>query len=144
MADFSEEFTNLRVSQVKMNTLLEGLDSRVSGYFEVDEERFRDLNNSRIEFSKHLAEVATVVKDLKVSHDCVVKKDIPELQKDVSGHKKKIESHSWLLRAVVGATIIASLGGLFGGLSNCTSSNAIASEGDQVVGIADADSDGDE
>jgi hypothetical protein len=142
MSDLNEKISDLRVSQIETHTLIRNLTDKVDKYVESDDIRHRDLVEFRVEASKNLASVAAIVQDIKKEVDTAVKTDIPKLQQDVSGHGAKINSHSWLLRAVIGATLIAVLGTTVTGLTTCNTRDAeavIIHESNDEVSDADGD-----
>jgi hypothetical protein len=132
-----EKILDLCTSQGETQSLIRGLTDKVDKYIQADNARHDDLVGFRIEASKHLAEVATIVKDIKKDVDRTVDEAIPSLQREQASQKATLKNHSWLIRAIVGVTLLAVLGGAFGTLATC-SKDAADSES---VAISDVDVD---
>ncbi len=126
MSDLDDKIVDLRVAQSETHTMIRNLTDVVDKYIKGDDLRHRDLFEYRVESSKHLASIAAIVQDMKKDVDTAVNTHIPDLQQKVSGNEAKISSHSWLLRAVVGATLIAMLGTTITGLATCNFRNPSA------------------
>jgi len=143
-ANFYEKLSDLRAAQTETHTLLRGLTEKVEKYVDVDDARHDELVEFRLESSKHLSSVATIVQDIKKEVDCAVNKDIPELQKKQAGHAATLNIHSWFMRAVIGVTLLAVLGGTVTTLATCELSQAKAESAGFLIedaGLVDSDID---
>lgn len=134
--NFNDKLSDLRAAQTETQTLVKGLAEKVEKYIDVDEFRHQELIEFRVEASKHLASAATILQDIKTEVDCVVNVNIPELQKEQAGQKATVKIHGWLIKAIVGVTLLAVLGGTVTTLATCEqSATANPSEEASLVDI---------
>ena len=140
MPTVDEKISELRVAQGQTHTLLEAVADKVDSYIQSDDERHRELMEFRVESSRHLAEVAAIVGDLKKDVNRARDDQIPSLQKKQAETDGVLKTHSWLIKAVVTATIMVVLSGLVTTLLTCEpQAEASAEESVVVVGV-DGDS----
>lgn len=137
-SDLSDKITDLRIAQGETQTLIKSLAKRVDKYIINDDARHRDLLEFRLESSKHLATVTTIVKEMKREVDCAVDQSIPTLQKEQASQKATLKTHSWLIRAIVGVTLLAVLGGAVTTLTTCNPRHPEETE----VSLTDVDTSG--
>jgi hypothetical protein len=117
--DFYDKLSDLRAAQTETHTLLKGLTEKVDQYIQGDDIRHKELVEFRIESSKNLVSAAEILKDLKKEHDNLVNTTIPQIQTEQAGQKATLNIHTWLIRAIVGATLLAVLGGTVTSLATC-------------------------
>ncbi len=133
MANFEEKIADLRVAQGKTNTLLRSLADKLDPHVEKDDERHRELMEFRVKSSAHLAEVATILAEVKKRVDTITETDIPTLQQARAGTEATLKIHTWIIRAIVGVTLLAVLGGTVTSLATCDVSSASASSSAEGV-----------
>jgi hypothetical protein len=121
------------------HTLLQNLSEKLDVYIEKDEKRFDEFSQFRLESSKHLSEVAVILDDIKKKVDMAVNTTIPAMKENQSRTESTLKTYGWLLKAIIGATIIASLGGVVGGVNSCYSATAMAESSHVSIESSDAD-----
>jgi hypothetical protein len=121
MRNPSEEISELRVAQGNTHTLVEVLSNKIDQFIKEDINRQKDLVQFRIESSNNLIKAATIIKDIKKEVDTAVNTSIPALQEKNASTEATLKIHTWLLRALIGITVIAAFGGIISGLTNCNS-----------------------
>jgi len=123
-SDIYEKLSDLRSAQTETHTLVKVLADKVNKYIEADDLRHQEFVDFRLESSKHLAKVATIVQDIKKEVNDTVNVVIPKIQQEQATHSAQLRNHSWLIRAVVGTTLLAVLGGTVTSLATCEDSNS--------------------
>jgi len=126
MSDLYEKVSELRVAQGETHTIVKNLAEQVNKYIITDDQRHRDLIDFRIASSKNLAEVATIVQDMKKELDIAVNSSIPCLQKETEANKTTLGLHTWFIRAILSVTFLTILGGTVTSLAHCEVSQAEA------------------
>jgi hypothetical protein len=126
VSEIDNKLTELKVTQIQTHTVVERLSDEMQKYMEVDEARYQDLNSSRLEMAKLLAEVASTLRNVKVEHDKVMNESIPRIGERVAKVESDQKTHGWFIRGLMALTIIASLGGLIGGVNSCQSNPVLA------------------
>jgi len=59
-----------------------------------------------------------------VKQSRVLDQKVTKTAEQVATNKESISNHKWFLRAIMGVTIIASLGGIFGTVNSCQSTES--------------------
>lgn len=57
-----------------------------------------------------------------------------EIEKDVKKNETNIKTHTWFIRAIMAATVVAFIGGLFGTVNSCASSS-VASANTSITSL---------
>lgn len=117
--NFYEKMSDLRAAQTETHTLLKGVTEKLKKYIEGNDARHEDLIKFQVESSRNLASVAAIVQDMKKDIDRVVCTELPTLQKEQASQKATVKSHGWLIKAIVGVTLLAVLGGTVTTLATC-------------------------
>ena len=124
MSDLYEKVSELRVAQSETHAIVKNLSEQINKYVIADDQRHRDLTEFRIASSKNLAEVATIVQDMKKELDITVNTSVPCLQKEIEANKTAVGLHTWFIRSILGVTFLAVLGGAVTSLAHCEISPA--------------------
>lgn len=147
--DFYDKLSDLRAAQTETHILLRGLTEKVEKYIDSDDVRHQELVEFRVKVSENLASAAVIIQDMKKDLDRTVATDIPALQKEQACQKATLGAHTWLIRAMVGVTLLAVLGGTVTTLATCEVGQGRAEAAPLSVasepvdsGLADADVDG--
>lgn len=128
MSEIEDPIVDLKVAQARTHAVVERLSDEVQQYIEVDQTWHRDLDSSHLETVKLLAEVASTLKDVKVGHDKLASEVVPNLGNKVASLESSRRTHGWFIKSLMALTVIASLGGLIGGVNSCQTGAANASD----------------
>ena len=142
--NFYDKLSDLQAAQIKTHTLLTTLTEKVDRYVVGDDARHKEILTYRLESTKALAEVVAIVHDMKRDVDRTTCIDIPTLQREQASQKATLNNHSWLLRAVIGVTLLAVLGSGVTTLATCECSERETQATQSVVedaGVVDSNLD---
>jgi hypothetical protein len=121
MSDFDEKLTDLQVCQRETYTLIGVLKEKLDKHLENDDDRYQDLLEFKLQSSKHFSEISIIIKDLKSNIDKVTSESIPNLDSKQCAIDSTVKAHGWLLKSIIGITVLAVLGGTITSLSTCNS-----------------------
>lgn len=96
----------------------DSLSSRLDSYIEMDAERHRNLEEFRVQSSALLAETAAILKEVRCEVNSL-KEECPKRIERIAKLESSQKSTTWLIRAIMGVTVLASLGGVIGGVNSC-------------------------
>jgi hypothetical protein len=140
MSRFDEKLTELQIGQKEVHTLLNSLKEKLDDYISEDDQRHKELVTFRSKSTEKLSEVSFAVKNLQDVFDKTISSEIPKLSSKQATHDGILKTHSWLLKAVIGVSVLSILGGTITSFSTCYSNSASADEAKNEV-IVEKDED---
>lgn len=117
--DVSAELGKLAIAQAITQTQLDSLSKAVADYISHSEKRCDEETDDKLETARLLTQCATTLEDVKEAIKELKTKDIPAIQQENTKLAAKVSTHDWWVKAAIGATVIASLGAAWSGLSSC-------------------------
>jgi len=86
------------------------------------------LNESQKELTDTLADFRREMTEERACQQAETAEHKVKVEAALSAHNAKINGHTWFIRLVAGAAILAALTGVFGAANSCTNRNAIQQE----------------
>lgn len=114
--DLRDQIVELKVSQAGTYSAVSSLTERITSFVEMEEGRFNDLNDSRLRQAELMSGMCATLREMKEKVDSSSQK-CPN--KEVVETVATVKTQTWLMKAIVGVTIIAAIGGLFGTVNSC-------------------------
>jgi len=127
MGNLEREISDLRVSQAKTGVLLNTFISKVDSFIDESNCFRKEMMSNQTETARRLSETALVLQLLVKKVEDNSGRDIPQLRQEQTKTSAVVAANKWLLQAIVGITIVASMGGVFANMSAC--SNGVSSDG---------------